>query len=227
MSLKLLTDKWAGTKNRGLIQYNSSIMFFNRRQWEISPCCLVKLFLANMYPFQKGDVSVCLLRTHENWSPVPAIHWCHLQVTWQWPNNDSTTMIAVVVRKKEKKKTHEIGDVQRPYENRLFGNDVLSDRSGPGKVTEDAERETQGEHKQKPGRKYGSYQHPPHQENRATMKAQRGRDRLTGTDREWRLKRQRDKMVGGRTQDQEKWAAKWTAAVKQETKKDTEGNTET
>lgn len=36
-------------------------------------------------------------------------------------------MIAVVVRKKEKKKTHEIGDVQRPYENRLFGNDVLSD----------------------------------------------------------------------------------------------------
>ena len=75
------------------------------------------------------------------------------------------------------------------------------------------------EEKRGSGRKYGSYQHSPRQENRAMMKAksrEEGKDWQAQTDREWRLKWQRDKQAGV----QREWGGeKWTAAMKQETKK--------
>lgn len=128
-------------------------------------------------------------------------------------DNDSAMMIA------QKKKTF-YGSVLCPCENSLSGCDVLSD------LEQARERGMMGRHgagrtrrKRGSGRKCGSYQHSPRQENRAMMKAksrEEGKDWQAQTDREWRLKWQRDKQAGV----QREWGGeKWTAAMKQETKK--------
>ncbi len=92
---------------------------------------------------------------------------------------------------------------------------------GPGEGTEDGTTwgGERAEEEKKAGRKYGSYQHSPLQKNRGMMKAksrEEGKEWQEQTDPEWRLKWQKDKLVGV----QREWGGeKWTAVMKQETKK--------
>ena len=113
---------------------------------------------------------------------------CHPWLTWKWPEIMTLWKHCGLKKKKEK------AICCSPIWCVVWFRPGEDTRDGKTGGREDETRVA--EEKKGLGEKYGSYQHSPRQKNRTMMKAksrEEKRDWQAQTEREWRLKWQKDK----------------------------------